>query len=131
VTRARGDEPPLPKHLAEPPPVRAVAPSGDERTSPTSEENMTITKPVVATVAILAAVTFATAPASARKHHHKMKSETQSEMTNKNKTTTGQSMSQMKSSSGGATNKESAGMGSSGSGPSGGPSGQASPKQTK
>jgi hypothetical protein len=92
---------------------------------------MTITKPVIATVAILATIGLATAPASARKHHHKMTHQSQSEMMNKSKTTTGQSMGQMSKSSGGATNKESSGMGSSGSGPSGGPSGQASPKQTK
>ena len=91
---------------------------------------MTFSKPFVATLAILATIGVATGPASARKHHHKMTSETQSQMTTKNKTTTGQSVGQTKS-SGGATNKESAGMGSSGSGPSGGPSGQASPKQTK
>ena len=91
---------------------------------------MTITKPLVATVAILATITLATAPASARKHH-KTTHQMQSQMMNKSKATTGQSMGQMNKSSGGATNKESSGMGSSGSGPSGGPSGQASPKQTK
>jgi hypothetical protein len=102
----------------------AVPPCGDEQTSPTSEETMTITKPLVATVAILATIGLATAPASARKHHHKMH-QSQSEMMNKSKTTTGQSMGQMNKSSGGATNKDSAGMGSSGTGS------QASPKQTK
>jgi len=77
---------------------------------------MTLTKPFVATLAIVAALGLAIGPASARKHH-KTTGQTQSQMTPKSKTTTGQSMG-MKSPS--AT-----------SGSTGATSGQASPKQAK